>query len=258
MKFWNFAEGPEGRELRLDGVIASESWWGDEITPAQFRKELFAGTGQVTVWINSPGGDVVAASQIYTMLVEYRDKCGAVIVKIDGIAASAASVIAMAGSEVLMSPTATMFVHNPWSWAIGDAEEMRKASAQLEAYTECIINAYQIKTGLGRTKLRNLMEDDTVLYPQQAVELGFADGIIEAAADARADASPGCGQGTPAIGEVFSQKAADRRLYNRILASIRADTSAPPDETPEEKPQGIKIGIKIESLNKRLNFLNLQ
>ena len=81
------------RELDLYGTIAEESWFDDDITPAMFRDELFAGGGPVIVWINSPGGDCIAASQIYTMLMDYK---GDVTVKIDGIAASTASVIAMA------------------------------------------------------------------------------------------------------------------------------------------------------------------
>jgi len=99
-KFWNWTknESTGERVLYLDGVIASETWWGDEVTPAMFRDELFAGEGDITIYINSPGGDCIAASQIYTMLMEYK---GNITVKIDGLAASAASVIAMAGTEVL-------------------------------------------------------------------------------------------------------------------------------------------------------------
>ena len=91
-RFWNYEETPDGEPavLRLDGTIASESWWGDEVTPAMFRQELEAHPGDIVVYINSPGGDVIAASQIYTMLMEHK---GDVTVKIEGIAASAASVI---------------------------------------------------------------------------------------------------------------------------------------------------------------------
>ena len=88
-KFWNWVRNLDGgRTLYLYGTIAEESWFDDEITPEAFRSELMAGTGDVTVWINSPGGDCVAASQIYSMLMDHR---GAGTVKIDGIAASAAS-----------------------------------------------------------------------------------------------------------------------------------------------------------------------
>ena len=89
-----------------------------------FHDELFAGSGPVIVWLNSPGGDCIAASQIYTMLMDYQ---GDVTVKIDGIAASAASVIAMAGTTVLMAPTALMMIHNPMTMAYGNHEDMEKA-----------------------------------------------------------------------------------------------------------------------------------
>ena len=113
-KFWRWknqadGEGAAERVLELYGTIAEESWFDDDITPAQFRDELFSGTGDVVIWLNSPGGDCVAASQIYAMLMDYS---GNVTVKIDGIAASAASVIAMAGTSVLMAPTAMMMIHN--------------------------------------------------------------------------------------------------------------------------------------------------
>jgi HK97 family phage major capsid protein len=120
-RFWNFIESENSRELRLDGAIAVETWWGDEVTPAAFKSELNAGTGNITVWINSPGGDVFAAAQIYNALKEYSEKSRRVTVKIDGLAASAASVVAMAGDEVLMSPVSYMVIHNPATVAIGDA-----------------------------------------------------------------------------------------------------------------------------------------
>ena len=98
------------RALFLNGTIAEESWFDDDITPKLFRDELFAGNGDITIWINSPGGDCVAAAQIYNMMMEYP---GNVTVKIDGIAASAASVIAMAGTKVLVSPVSMLMIHNP-------------------------------------------------------------------------------------------------------------------------------------------------
>ena len=108
-KFWKWknqeqtAEAPAERVLELNGTIAEDSWFDDDITPQMFHDELFAGNGPVTIWLNSPGGDCIAASRIYSMLMDYKDD---VTVKIDGIAASAASVIAMAGTKVLMAPTA--------------------------------------------------------------------------------------------------------------------------------------------------------
>lgn len=174
-KFWNWISTEEGRTLYLDGAIANETWFGDEITPKQFKSELLSEEGDITIWINSPGGDVFAASQIYNMLMDYKGK---VTVKIDGIAASAASVIAMAGTEVFISPTGLMMIHNPMTMAFGDAGEMEKAKAMLSEVKESIINAYEIKTGLSRVKLSHFMDEETWFNAKKALELGFADGIL--------------------------------------------------------------------------------
>ena len=164
------------RTLFLNGTIAEDSWFNDDVTPKLFREELMAGSGDITVWLNSPGGDCVAAAQIYNMLMDYK---GSVTVKIDGIAASAASVIAMAGTKVLMSPVSMMMLHNPMTATFGDSDEMQKAIEMLHEVKESIINAYEIKTGLSRAKLSRLMDAETWMDANKAVELGFADGILQ-------------------------------------------------------------------------------
>ena len=174
-KFWNFSENEMGRVLHLNGTIASESWVDDDVTPQIFKNELMSGTGPLTLWINSPGGDVFAAAQIYNMLMDYKDN---VTVNIDGIAASAASVIAMAGTTVNMSPVAMMMIHNPMTVAIGDSKEMEKAIAMLSEVKESILNAYEIKTSLSRAKISRLMDAETWMNAKKAVELGFADSIL--------------------------------------------------------------------------------
>lgn len=175
-RFWNWVRNGDEHILYLDGVIASETWFDDDVTPAAFKEELFAADGPVTIFLNSPGGDCFAASQIYTMLMEYPHD---VTVKIDGIAASAASVIAMAGTKVLMAPTALMMMHRPLTVAMGNTDDMQRAIGMLEEVKESIINAYQIKTSLSRTVLSHMMDAETWLSANKAVELGFADGILE-------------------------------------------------------------------------------
>lgn len=176
-KFWNFSETENGENiLRLDGEIASESWWGDEVTPKLFMSDLSGYIGKdITVWINSPGGDVVAGSQIYTALKEHN---GQVTVKIDGIAASAASVIAMAGDFVYMSPTSLLMIHDPMTIAMGNENDMEQAINILRECKESIINAYALKTGISRAKVSRLMSDETWMNAKKAVELGFADKIL--------------------------------------------------------------------------------
>lgn len=176
--FWNWREGAgDGapRELIIDGPIAESSWFDDEVTPETFRRELNAAQGDVVIWLNSPGGDCFAASRIYTMLREYP---GSVTVKIDGMAASAATVLAMGANRVYMSPTSSFFIHNPYTWADGEAEQMRQAAQMLDEVKESIMNAYQLKTGLSRARISHLMDNSTMMNPRMAMELGFIDGIL--------------------------------------------------------------------------------
>ena len=175
-KFWNWVRNDnDERILMLNGEISDQTWFGDEVTPKEFRDELNSCQGKVTVWINSPGGDCFAAAQIYNMLMEYP---GCVDVHIDGIAASAASVIAMAGSHVAISPVGMMMIHNPATVSIGDEREMKKAIEMLSEVKESIINAYEIKTELPRKQLSNMMNAESWFNAKKAVELGFADSIL--------------------------------------------------------------------------------
>lgn len=174
-KFWNWVKNEEGRILYFDGYIAQDSWFDDDITPKQFKSELTNSEGDIVVWLNSPGGDVFAASQIYNMLKEYNGK---VTVKIDGIAASAASVIAMAGSEILMSPVAMMMIHNPATVIYGEASDLQSGIDMLSEVKESIINAYEQKTSLPRNKISKMMDAETWFSAQKAVELGFADKVL--------------------------------------------------------------------------------
>jgi len=186
-RFWCFQNDSGNRELYLNGPISDVTWFGDEITPAAFREELAAGEGDITVWINSPGGCVFAAAEIYTALREYNGK---VTVKINGMCASAASVVAMAGAEVLMSPVSYMVIHNPSTIAIGDSDEMLRAKATLDEIKEGIINAYQAKTGLPREEISRLMNEESCFNAQKAVQLGFADDILYAEQDVAASSQP--------------------------------------------------------------------
>lgn len=176
-KFWNWVKNEDDGEriLMMNGVISDTTWFGDEVTPEIFRNELNAGSGDITVWVNSPGGDCFAAAQIYNMLMDYK---GNVKVKIDGLAASAASVIAMAGTSVEMSPVAMMMIHNPSTAAVGETKDMQKAIEMLGEVKESIINAYNIRTGVARSKLAKMMDEETWMNARKAVSMGFADKIM--------------------------------------------------------------------------------
>ncbi len=250
--FWNWVKNEDNtRTLYLEGVIAEESWFSDDITPAMFKEELFSGSGPITLHVNSPGGDCIAASQIYTMLMDYP---GDVTVQIDGMAASAASVIAMAGTKVCMSPTSMLMVHNPFTAAMGDSDEMRKAIQLLDEVKESIINAYQIKTGLSRAKLSHLMDSETWMNAKKAKELGFCDEILYTGENELPD--------NDATGFSFERKSAAACLMNRVIASMpKPQASAPsvpehpPDPEPAPEPVAPDNRVKAADLEKRLSLL---
>jgi ATP-dependent Clp protease protease subunit len=192
-KFYNFA----GNELRIDGTLATEKWFDDEVTPDMFRAELATVKGDLTVWLNSCGGDVIAGSQIYTMLKEHK---GNVTVKIDGWCASAASVVAMAGSSVEISPTAYMLIHDPMCLAFGNKADFVEAITMLDEIKEGILNAYELKTSLPRAQIADLMANETTMSAKKAVELGFADTILYSLPETRND------DGKPINYRVLNQK----------------------------------------------------
>ena len=243
--FWNWVKNDdETRTLYLEGVIAEESWFSDDITPAMFKEELFSGSGPIILHVNSPGGDCIAASQIYTMLMDYP---GDVTVQIDVMAASAASVIAMAGTHVTMSPTSLMMIHNPFTMAMGDTEEMRKAIQLLDEVKESIINAYQIKTGLDRATLSQLMDSETWMNAKKAKELGFCDEILYTGDNELPDSVSGFSYG---------RKAAAACLMNRVIATLPKPEPAHPPE-PESTPEPVipDNRVKAADLEKRLSLL---
>lgn len=255
------------RILELNGTIAEESWFDDDVTPQLFKDELNSGTGDITVWINSPGGDCVAAAQIYNMLSNYKGK---VTVKIDGIAASAASVIAMAGDTVLVSPVSMLMIHNPATIAWGDHAEMQKAIDMLSEVKESIINAYVLKTGLSRPKLSHLMDAETWMDANKAVELGFADEIMtRAKAEPEKEPEEGAEGGGPEEDEedekkfppapssmLFSRRAANNALLNKMAAKYCGDKPKADIQAQAQIPAvDTETGRSVDALMERLNLL---
>ena len=230
-KFWNWVD--EDNELRLTGPIDSNVWFGDEVTPKAFREELNKHPGKLTVYINSPGGDVFAASEIYTMLLERR---GEITVKIDALAASAASVIAMAGGTVLMAPTAYLMIHDPLTCVMGNKADLKEAIKTLEEIKEGLINAYELKTKMSRDEISALMEKETWLNAYSAMEMGFADGLI-----GQEDAPPEEKQKAVARGKLCVWAQAD---YAQLLLKRMQDKGEPrPD--PEAEAQMEKLRAKL-------------
>lgn len=178
-KFWNFvarnSETDAPAELILYGDISSDnSWYDDEITPKQFDKELkeLGDVDEITVRINSGGGDVFAANAIYTRLKDHKAKIN---VKIDGWAASAATIIAMSGDTIQIPASGVFMIHNPKMGVLGyySAAEFDKLSAELAVIKQSIINAYCLKTGKKSEEISDLMDCETWYDGKQAVDSGF-------------------------------------------------------------------------------------
>ncbi len=251
-KFWNWIhDDGGGRVLRLEGPIDSENFWGDEITPQMFREDLEAEDGDVTVWINSPGGNVFAAAEIYTMLKDYAGK---VTVKVASLAASAASVVAMAGDTVQMSPTALLMLHDPSTVAMGNARDMEKAIAALNEVKEAIVNAYAAKSGLRRGRIADLMSEETWLNAKKAVELGLADEILYDGKKPEEDEEPEKEDALPVEAQLFSTRVMDMAILDRL--GVTSDTEEPPS-APVIGMDGrtAEGAMPFEILKNQLDFL---
>lgn len=192
MPFWKFTNkaatetDPESIELRIEGdIIDDDSAWFYELmgvtaaSPNAFKAELANHTGKnITVWIDSYGGDVFAAAGIYNALKEHKGK---VTVKVDSKAMSAASVIAMAGNEIFMSPVSVMMIHNPSLSGYVEAADMhqfRQYADYLDTVKESIVNAYQLKSKKSRAKISELMDSETFMSAREAMKNGFADAML--------------------------------------------------------------------------------
>ena len=226
--FWNLAADAESGNpadgvLDIDGEIVAEKGWftPDGACVARDFRAALAQCRNVTVRINSPGGDVMAGAEIYSALREHSmNGRGRVKVIITALAASAASVIAMAGDEILMSPMAYMMIHNPWTNAAGDAKEMRKAAKTLDVITEGLINAYQIRTGKSRDELKRMLEAETWMSAATCVEEGFADGVIGM-------------EGAAALALPAVRMSAAKHGAMEIVARIRGEADPEEPEEPE-------------------------
>lgn len=181
-QFWSFQQSGEARKLFvLDEIARYESWWSDTVTAKRFTSQLNSGSGDVQVYIDSPGGDAFAGATMYSALKEYSTSGkGRVIVCIQGLAASAASLVAMAGDEVRISLTGTIMIHDPWSGVQGNADKLRATADILDEIREGQIRAYMGKSGLGYDDVLALIRGDgTYMNAKTAIEKGFADCLME-------------------------------------------------------------------------------
>jgi ATP-dependent Clp protease protease subunit len=182
--FWrlrNADESVDGEpEMELYGYISEYSWWDDDITPKMFKDDLYnlGKKGPITLRINSGGGDIYAASVMRSILMDYP---GNVTVKIDGLAASAATVVAIAGDVIKMQETAYFMIHDPlvaFFFAVLTLEDLSRLLDEMKVTKNGIVDAYQTKSGLNRDKLARMMADETWMTAREAKDYGFVDEVI--------------------------------------------------------------------------------
>lgn len=188
---WYAIQSPANSEApgSVEISIYDEIGFG-EVTAKYFLAELKKYKGQhIDLRINSVGGSVIEGTAIYNSLRRHK---GGLTVHVDGLAASMASVIAMAGEEVVMAENAMLMIHNPWSLSVGDADDLRKEADVLDKIKNTLVNAYARKTGMEASTIASMMDEETWLDATEAVAMGFADEIedgIEAAASITPEAA---------------------------------------------------------------------
>ena len=228
MAFWNFRAASDNEEngvLQIDGVLEVEpDWWGPmgQVIARNIRQRIDQ-VKNLTVYINSPGGDVMAGAEIYTALREHSDQGkGRITVKVSGIAASAASIVAMAGDEILMSPVAYMMIHNPWTGPLyGNAKDLRKQADVLDVISEGLINAYERRTGKSRDELMQMLDGETYMSAQTCIDEGFADGMMWESQDKPTD---------PAARQPAAKMQARNHDRQAVMALLREHGAMPPQQ----------------------------
>lgn len=229
-KFWEFkAKADKKGELFIYGDIADSTWWGDEVTPKQFKEELDA-LGDITeldVYINSSGGDVFAGQAIYSMLKRHNAK---VTVYIDGLAASIASVIAMAGDKIIMPKGSMLMIHNGMIGLLGyfNASKLRKYADEIEKITDSVIVPAYERSGKTTDEIKELLDAETWLSAEEAVEMGFADEIEENKAMAASIS-----------GTVMTINGLDVDIskFQRVPSKFLNLVKPPPREPPADEPK---------------------
>ena len=240
MPFWTYRSDENNQEngvLQSDGVLeVEEDWWGPsgQVIARNIRRRIEQAK-DLTVYINSPGGDVMAGAEIYTALREHSEQgLGRVTVKVTGLAASAASIVAMAGDEILMSPVSYMMIHNPWTALYGNAKELRKQADTLDIITEGLINAYERRTGKSRDELMQLLDAETYMSAQTCIDEGFADGMLWEEQQKPAD---------PAARQTAAKMQSRDHGRQAVMAMLQAHGAAVPAESPNAEESAKRADI---------------
>ena len=190
-KFRNAVSAEEEPEMELYGYISEYSWFDDDVTPKMFKEELykFGNNGPITIRMNSGGGDLIAASVMRTIITDYP---GHVTVKIDGLAASAATIVALAGDQIKMQESAYFMIHDPavsFLFATLNVEDVARLYFEMKSIKSGIVDAYETRTGLHPDKLARMMTNETWMSAREAQSYGFVDEVLTSGKNALAQNS---------------------------------------------------------------------
>lgn len=242
-RFWNFvpAEGEQPPTLELYGDISSTSWWGDEVTTKEFCDDLKAlgDVSEITVRINSGGGDVFAAFAIYSRL---KDHPANITVKIDGWAGSAATIVAMAGDKIMIPAAANFMVHNPSMGVLGyyQAQDLRHFADECDTIKDSIVNAYALKTGKDKAEIAAIMSAETWYTGETAVENGFCDELMFEEIETEVQDAQKIIVNSVSIDLSQLKNIPQSVLNSSQKAGVGTPKQAKKAETPENKPKNTK------------------
>jgi len=216
--------------ISIFDVIGAD-YWGDGVTASRIAGALRSLNGaDVTVNINSPGGDMFEGLAIYNLLREYE---GRVTVKVLGLAASAASVIAMAGDDVQIGRGAFLMIHNCWVYAMGNRHDLAQIAADMEPFDNAMSDIYQARSGLDATTVNRMMDGETYIGGSEAVEKGFADSLLSADEIADDDESPAAAlRKLDALLAKANTPRSERRKLLKALSGSTPGAAVTPDGTP--------------------------
>ena len=234
------------REIRLDGYIDEEVWFGDEFTPQMVRDALYGEKGDlqddVHITLNSYGGSVNAATKIHDEIQGYP---GQVRMTISGTAASAATMVAMAADELNMTPGSMFMIHDPSMWAMGNVRDMEDAIRMLNAHKDAILNTYETRCKTSRETVAQMMADETWMDSKTALEYGFVDAVAS-----KKEAQNSAGE------RVYDKKEAEKRVrawYERKHAAMQPKAR---DEPKEQAQEPEKVSARERKI--RLQMMKLK
>ena len=253
-KFYSFSDVKDNSaDIHIYGDIVSYEWYEQDVSSFGFKKELDAlgEVSELNVHINSYGGSTIEGLAIYNLLKQHKAK---VNVFIDGIAASAASVIAMAGDRIMMPKTSILMIHNCWTYTMGNSKELRKTADDMDKIATAYKAAYLSKINITEDKLEELLEEESYLTAQECIDMGFADEIIELKDTNQLLQSNMCIYNL--VNKIKQKTKEENKTVNLNKETIKKIAEEITEKLIEEKPNNKQAGQNQEQDTLLVSFFN--